>query len=221
MGFLPQASTYAGQIDNLIIGLAIVVGFWFFACEGLFFWMIWKFRARPGVKTEYWEGHEKKIKNWITYPHLLVLFCDVFIVWGSIVVWSNVKQQLPEPDSTIRITGQQWAWTFQHPGPDNELDTDDDIFTIDELYVEVEKTYHFLLESRDVLHSFSVPVFRLKQDALPGRSITGWFKATQTGEWDVQCAELCGIGHGMMAARIFIQDANQHAAWVAGTSTTP
>ena len=221
MGFLPQASSYAGQIDNLILGLAIVVGFWFFACEGLFFWMIWKFRARPGVKTEYWEGHEKKIKNWITYPHLLVLFCDVFIVWGSIVVWSNVKQQLPEPDSTIRITGQQWAWTFQHPGPDNELDTDDDIFTIDELYVEVEKTYHFLLESRDVLHSFSVPVFRLKQDALPGRSITGWFKATQTGEWDVQCAELCGIGHGMMAARIFIQDANQHAAWVAGTSTTP
>ncbi len=221
MGFLPQASTYAGQIDNLVIGLAIVVGFWFFACEALFFWMIWKFRARPGVKTEYWEGHEKKIKNWITYPHLLVLVCDVFIVWGSIVVWSNVKQQLPEPDSTIRITGQQWAWTFQHPGPDNELDTDDDIFTIDELYVEVEKTYHFLLESRDVLHSFSVPVFRLKQDALPGRSITGWFKPTQTGEWDVQCAELCGIGHGMMAARIFIQDANQHAAWVAGTSTTP
>jgi len=221
MGFLPQASTYAGQIDNLIIGLAIVVGFWFFACEALFFWMIWKFRARPGVKTEYWEGHEKKIKNWITYPHLLVLVCDVFIVWGSIVVWSNVKQQLPEADSTIRITGQQWAWTFQHPGPDNELDTDDDIFTIDELYVEVEKTYHFLLESRDVLHSFSAPVFRLTQDALSGRSITGWFKPTQTGEWDVQCAELCGIGHGMMAARIFIQDANQHAAWVAGTSTTP
>ena len=222
MDFLPQASTYASSIDNLIIGVGIVVGFWFVACQGLFFWMIWKFRARPGVKSEYWEGHEKKIKRWITIPHLLVLVCDVFIVIGSIQVWSKVKQVLPEADSTIRIIGQQWAWTFQHPGPDNELDTGDDIFTIDELYVEVEKTYHFKLEARDVLHSFSVPVFRLKQDALPGRSITGWFKPTLTGEFDVQCAEICGIGHGMMAARIFIQDANQHAAWVAGTtSTTP
>jgi len=219
--FLVQASSYAADIDGLILLVAVLVGFWFFACEGIFFWLIWKFRARPGVKSEYWEGHEKKINRWITIPHLLVLVCDVFIVIGSIQVWSKVKQVLPEADSTIRIIGQQWAWTFQHPGPDNELDTDDDIFTIDELYVEVEKTYHFKLEARDVIHSFSVPVFRLKQDALPGRSITGWFKPTLTGEFDVQCAEICGIGHGMMAARIFIQDANQHAAWVAGTSTTP
>ena len=93
MDFLPQASTYASSIDNLIIGVGIVVGIWFFLCQGLFFWMIWKFRARPGVKTEYWEGHEKKIKNWITYPHLLVLVCDVFIVWGSIAVWYEVKQK--------------------------------------------------------------------------------------------------------------------------------
>jgi len=83
----------------------------------------------------------------------------------------------------------------------------------------VEKTYHFRLESRDVLHSFSVPVFRLKQDAIPGRSITGWFQPTLTGEYSVQCAEICGIGHGVMAARIHIEDANQHATWVAGNST--
>jgi len=218
---IDQASTYAADIDNLILFVGVIVGFWFVAVQGMFFWLIWRFRAKPGVKSQYVTGDEKHLKKWITYPHLLVLVCDVFIVWGSVVVWYNVKQSLPEADSTIRIIGQQWAWTFQHPGPDNELDTDDDIFTIDELYVEVEKTYHFKLEARDVLHSFSVPVFRLKQDALPGRSITGWFKPTLTGEFDVQCAELCGIGHGMMAARIFIQDANQHAAWVAGSSTTP
>jgi cytochrome c oxidase subunit 2 len=220
--FLVQASSYAADIDGLILLVGVLVGFWFIACEGIFFWLIWKFRARPGVKSEYWEGHEKKIARWITIPHLLVLVCDIFIVIGSVQVWSKVKQVLPEADSTIRVIGQQWAWTFQHPGPDNELDTGDDIFTVDDLYVEVEKTYHFKLEARDVLHSFSVPVFRLKQDALPGRSITGWFKPTLTGEFDVQCAEICGIGHGVMAARIFIQDANQHAAWVAGTtSTTP
>jgi cytochrome c oxidase subunit 2 len=220
--FLIQASTYAADIDGLILLVGVLVGFWFVACEGIFFWLIWKFRARPGVKSEYLTGSEKKIRRWISIPHLLVLVCDVFIVIGSIQVWYKVKQQLPEADSTIRVTGQQWAWTFQHPGPDNELDTADDIVTIGELYVEVEKTYHFQLQAVDVLHSFSVPVFRLKQDAVPGRSITGWFQPTVTGEFDIQCAEICGIGHGMMAARIFIQDANQHAAWVAGIpSTTP
>ncbi len=221
--YLAQMSTYAGSIDGLILLVAVLVGFWFFAAEGMLFWLVWKFRERPGQKSQYLTGTEHHIKRWITWPHALVLVCDVFIVIGSIRVWNEVKQTLPEPDSTIRIIGQQWAWTFQHPGPDNELDTPDDIFTVDALHIEVETVYHFKLESRDVLHSFSVPVFRIKQDALPGRSITGWFEATMTGEHDIQCAEICGIGHGVMAARIFIEDAGQHAAWVAANSnsTTP
>lgn len=220
---LAQASTYAASIDNLILLVAVLVGVWFFLAEGIFFWLIWKFRAKPGEKSQYLTGKEKHIKKWITIPHALVLVCDVFIVIGAVRVWYNVKQQLPEPDSTIRVIGQQWAWTFQHPGADNELDTSDDIFTVNDLHVEVEKTYHFQLQSRDVLHSFSVPVFRLKQDAIPGRSITGWFTPTETGEYDVQCAEICGIGHGVMAARIHIEDANTHAAWISSASaaTTP
>jgi cytochrome c oxidase subunit 2 len=78
----------------------------------------------------------------------------------------------------------------------------------------VGKTYHFQLESRDVLHDFSVPVFRLKQDAIPGRVITGWFKATKTGDYDIQCAEICGIGHGLMAGRIHVESSGEHAAWM-------
>ena len=66
-----------------------------------------------------------------------------------------------------------------------------------------------------MLHSFSVPVFRLKQDAIPGRVITGWFTPSKTGTWDVQCAEICGIGHGLMGARIYIETAEQHTAWMA------
>jgi cytochrome c oxidase subunit 2 len=216
--YLIQASTYAGSIDGLIMLVGVLVGFWFLAAEGIFFWLIWKFRARPGGKSQYLTGKEKHIKRWITIPHALVLICDVFIIIGSVRVWYNVKQQLPEADATIRVIGQQWAWTFQHPGPDDELDTADDIFMVDELHVEVDRTYHFRLESRDVVHSFSVPVFRLKQDAIPGRAITGWFRPTVTGEFDVQCAEICGIGHGVMAARISIEDANQHAAWVSAAS---
>ena len=219
---LIQGSTYASDIDGIILLIGLLVGFWFLAAEGVFFWLIWKFRAKPGEKSQYLTGKEKHIEKWITGPHLAVLVCDVLIVVGSVRVWYNVKQQLPEPDSTIRVIGQQWAWTFQHPGADNELDTGDDIFTVGDLHVEAEKTYHFQLQSRDVLHSFSVPVF-LKQDAIPGRSITGWFTPTQTGEFDVQCAEICGIGHGVMAARIHIEDANTHAAWISSASaaTTP
>lgn len=218
--FLVQASTYAGSIDGIIMLVFVLVGFWFLAAEGVFFWLIWKFRERPGGKSQYLTGKEKHVKRWVTIPHALVLVCDVFIIIGSVRVWYDVKQQLPEADSTVRVIGQQWAWTFQHPGPDNTLDTSDDIFTVGDLHVEVDKTYHFRLESRDVVHSFSVPVFRLKQDAVPGRSITGWFRPTETGEYDVQCAEICGIGHGVMAARIHIEDENQHADWVAENSTS-
>ncbi|MEM7417818.1 MAG: cytochrome C oxidase subunit II [Gemmatimonadota bacterium] len=220
---LIQGSTYAADIDQLIFWIGVCVGLWFLAAQGIFFWLIWKFRAKPGEKSQYLTGKEQHVKRWITIPHGLVLVCDVFIVWGAINVWSNVKQQLPEADSEIRVIGQQWAWTFQHPGADNELDTADDIFTVDELHVEVDRVYHFKLESRDVLHSFSVPVWRIKQDAIPGRSITGWFEPTVTGEYGVQCTEICGIGHGVMAARVFIEDANQHAAWISAASaaTTP
>jgi cytochrome c oxidase subunit 2 len=218
---MEQLSTYAADIDNVILLIAVLTGFWLIAAEGMFFWLIWKFRAKPGVKSQYLEGHEKHVKKWITWPHALVLVCDVFIIVGAVQVWYNVKQRLPEPDYQIRVIGQQWAWTFQHPGADNELDTGDDIFTVDELHVEVDQVYHFLLESRDVLHSFSVPAFRIKQDAVPGRQITGWFEATgTTGEEGhlIQCTEICGIGHGVMAARIYIEDSDQHQAWIQSTS---
>jgi cytochrome c oxidase subunit 2 len=215
---LEQLSTYAGQIDFVILVIAVLTGFWLIAAEVMFFGLIMKFRAKPGVKSQYLEGHEKHVKKWITWPHAAVLVCDVVIVFFAVQAWYNVKQRLPEADSTIRIIGQQWAWTFQHPGTDNELDTADDIFTVDELHVEVDRTYHFLLEARDVVHSFSVPVFRIKQDAVPGRSITGWFEATGTGEYDIQCTEICGIGHGVMAARIHIEDSSAHAAWIQSAS---
>jgi len=212
---IQQASSYAHSIDGLILLVAVLVGFWFFLAEGVFFWLIWRFRARPGVKSQYITGKEKHLKRWITIPHALVLVCDVFIIIGAVHVWYNVKQHLPEADATVRVIGQQWAWIFQHPGLDNELDTGDDIWTTDDLYVAADRTYHFQLQSRDVLHDFSVPVFRLKQDAVPGRTITGWFRPTKTGTFDIQCAEICGIGHGVMAGRIHVQQVDEHAAWIA------
>jgi cytochrome c oxidase subunit 2 len=214
--YVAAVSTYAKDIDDLIVLIAVLVGFWFFLCEGVFFWLIVKFRAKEGVRSEYITGDEKDLKRWITIPHFLVLFCDIFILWGAIQVWTDVKQRLPEnPYQTVRIIGQQWAWSFVHAGADGKLDTADDIKTVDKMHIVANKPYIYELEARDVLHSFSVPVFRLKQDAIPGRVIRGWFEATESGEWDIQCAEICGVGHGVMAGRIVIETEEQHAAWVA------
>ena len=211
---VPAASSYAADIDALFTLIFVFVGFWLILCEGLFFWLIWRFRKKEGARGQYITGELKSETRWITYPHLLVLVCDLFIVVGAVKVWYDVKQYLPPAEETVRIVSQQWAWTFVHAGPDGLLGTTDDITKVNELHVQVDRTYHYKLESTDVLHSFSVPVFRLKQDAVPGRVITGWFKPTQAGEWDIQCAEICGIGHGLMGARIYIETPAQHAAWL-------
>lgn len=212
---LPSASSFAGEVDWLVWLITVLAGFWFVVAEVLLFWLIFRFRARKGHQAHDVVGkQEKLIKRWVTIPHLLILACDVVIIVAAIRVWVHIKQTLPPADATVRVIGQQWAWTFEHPGPDGRLDTADDIRTSDELHVEVGKTYHFRLEATDVLHSFSIPVFRLKQDAIPGRVNTGWFRPTKTGSFDIQCAEICGIGHGVMAARIHVQSAGQHALWM-------
>ena len=216
--YVVAASSYAKDIDSLFDFMFWLVGFWFVLAEGVFFYLIFRFRAKKGVQGEYITGEKKSEMRWISWPHYLVLACDVVIVIMAVKVWMHVKQELPEADATVRVIGQQWAWSFVHPGPDGKLDTADDIETVDELRLEVNKTYHFRLSARDVLHSFSVPVFRLKQDAIPGREIVGWFKPIKTGTFDIQCAEMCGIGHGLMPARVVIEDAAQHAAWVAEQS---
>ncbi|MFT5441454.1 MAG: cytochrome c oxidase subunit 2 [Myxococcota bacterium] len=216
--FLPALSTYAGDIDFIIDLIFWLVGFWFILSEGVFFWLIFRYKKKEGVKAEYITGELPEHKRWITIPHFLVLFCDIFILYYAIVAWYEVKQNLPDPDATVRIIGQQWAWTFVHEGPDGVLDTADDIKEINELHISVDTLYNYKLESKDVMHSFSVPVFRLKQDALPGRIITGWWEATGVGEYMIQCTEICGVGHGLMGARIFIESKEQHAAWIADKS---
>jgi cytochrome c oxidase subunit II len=211
--YVESASTYAGDIDGVILWILAIVGFWFLLAQAVFFGLIFKFMAKPGVKAQYISGEKAHEKRWVALPHYATLVFDVIIVVMAVKVWHEVKINLPQADSTVRVIAQQWAWTFVHPGPDNQLDTPDDISVVDELHVEMGKTYHFELTSRDVLHSFSVPVFRLKQDAIPGRIIKGWFNATHTGQFDIQCTEICGIGHGIMPARIVIESDSQHRLW--------
>lgn len=214
MGMMEQASSFAGDIDQVILIIAVLAGFWFILAELVLFYFCFKFRRRDGQPAQYISGEEKHQKRWIKIPHDLILVCDIVILIFAIRVWYNIKQDLPPADETIGVIGHQWAWRFVHPGLDKQLGTEDDIETVDELHVKVDTTYHFKLESADVLHSFSIPVFRLKQDAVPGRVVTGWFRPTKTGEFDFQCAEMCGIGHGIMAARVVIETPEQHDQWL-------
>jgi cytochrome c oxidase subunit 2 len=219
--YVTAASTYARDIDNLILLVGLIVGVFFLAAQIIFFWLIVKFRARPGVRGQYVTGEEAHHKKWIAYPHYLVLVFDVIILVAALRVWHQVKIDMPDTQETVRVVAQQWAWTFTQAGPDGQLDTPDDIRSVDELNLQVNRRYRYELHSKDVLHSFSVPAFRLKQDAVPGRIIAGWFEPTIVGEFDIQCAEICGIGHGLMPARVRIRSAADHAAWMASAGPMP
>jgi cytochrome c oxidase subunit II len=219
--YLPAASSFAGDIDGIITLVAVLVGFWGVLAEVVLLGLVIAYRKKDGQSAEYITGEQKQQKAWVAYPHYLVLACDILIIFAAVRVWYNVEQKLPPADDTVRVIGQQWAWTFVHAGADRKLDTPDDIFTSDELHVRINTVYHYKLEATDVLHSFSVPVFRLKHDAIPGRVITGWFEPTKTGVYDIQCTEMCGIGHGLMPARIVIESAAEHAAWIAKHTPAP
>ena len=208
------ASTYAGDIDRLFDVITLLVMLPFSVAVYLFFSFILRFRAKDGEKAMYITGTEHRYMKWIHRAHFPVLTFDLIIVVMAVNVWYDVKQDLPEKESEVRVIAQQWAWTFVHPGADNTMGTADDITKVNELHVSTDTLYHYKLEALDVLHNFSVPVFRLKQDAIPGRVITGWFEPTVTGEYDIQCAEICGVGHGLMPARIHISSPEDYAAWV-------
>jgi cytochrome c oxidase subunit 2 len=218
VSYVKVASSYAADIDFLVVLIAVLVLVPFVIAEILLIGFVLKFRKKEGTKAAYITGEDPKHKKWISIPHYIILAFDVIIIIFAVRVWVDVKQDLPKADRVIAVEGRQWAWNFNHPGPDGELGTNDDIRATNKLHVEVDKVYHFKLTSIDVMHDFSVPVFRLKQDAIPGREITGWFKATKTGEHDIQCAEMCGIGHGLMSARIVIQNAKDHDAWLRANS---
>lgn len=209
-----EASSFAPEIDHVIDLIFWIVLFWFLLAEFVLFYFIIRYRRQKSPKAEYVSGEKHKHTKFIHWSHYAVIFCDLFILYFAAMAWYHVKQELPTADRTIRVVGQQWAWKFVDPSLDNQLDTDDDIVTMDELHLEVNQVYHFKLESKDVIHNFAVPVFRLKQDVIPGRVITGWVMPTKAGEFDIQCSQMCGLGHGIMGAKLVVETKEQHREWL-------
>jgi cytochrome c oxidase subunit II len=135
---------------------------------------------------------------------------------------------VPTPDLTVKATGKQWYWSYAYPDNGNfEFDSlivaDKDLkpgdlrlLTVDnELVVPVNKVVHVLVTGADVIHSFAVPSFGLKIDAVPGRINETWFKATMTGVFHGQCSQLCGKDHSFMPITVRVVNDNDFTAWVA------
>ena len=115
----------------------------------------------------------------------------------------------------IEVTAQQWAWTFRYAGADGRFDTPDDIVTLNELHVPVATPIYLKLRSKDVVHSFYLPNFRTKIDAVPGSTTRLWFQTRAPGQYEIGCAQHCGVSHYKMRAQLFATDADEFQRWLA------
>lgn len=211
LSWLPEnASTYAGEIDRIFYIIYYITGVAFLLVTFLMIYFLIKYRAKPGVKAVYSHGNTAMELTWTAIP--AAIFIVLFLVSQS--TWAKVKQFAPESDTEVRLTAKQFAWEFLYPGPDGKFDTDDDFQNDGELHVPVNKPVRVYLRATDVIHSFFVPVLRLKQDAVPGREILSWFEATKTGRFEIPCAELCGPGHSGMKGWLNVLSEEEYTAWL-------
>lgn len=212
LSYLPYTlSSFAADIDGVIRFVYIICGVWLFVAEVVLFALIWAGRGR--ASAGWVPGTGWRAASWVLGPVALVLVCDFAIEADAAPVWEHVKIDLPESDFHVKITARQFAWVYAYPGADGQLDTPDDIVT-NELHVPVDTPVRFHLEAADVLHAFYVPELRLKQDAVPGRSIEGWFDANKEGTYEVACAEICGRGHTRMASTLVVASRSAVDSWL-------
>ncbi|HVV17263.1 MAG TPA: cytochrome c oxidase subunit II [Polyangia bacterium] len=202
----PQSSTMAPEIDHLhffVIGTTMVGA----AAVGLLavYWVI-KYRAPEGAPL--WSPTPAPATpTWLELMlggGLLTLFC----VWWFIGYMQYVHLRVsPENALDVYVTAKQWMWKFAYA---------DGQSSVSSLYVPTGRPIRVLLTSRDVIHSFFVPDFRIKQDAVPGRYTTAWFEVTEPGVHQVLCAEYCGTGHSVMRGQVVALDPADYARWLAG-----
>ena len=211
--WLPDAgSTFAGPIDTLFLAILIITGIALVLVEvGLVTFVI-RYRGRPGRKAFYTHGSTRAEVIWTAIPAVTMVALGLI----SNHYWVLIKDKKSVPPNAYRlgVHAKQFEWQVTYPGPDEKLGTSDDFTVRNQLHVIVNQPTAVDLTAEDVIHSFFVPEWRLKQDAVPGMHITAWFEATKTGEFELGCAELCGMGHYRMRARVFVHTPDEYKAWV-------
>jgi cytochrome c oxidase subunit 2 len=209
----PAASTFAGPIDGLFLAILIITGIALVIVEVGLVWFVVKYRGRPGRKAFYTHGSTRAEVIWSAIPAVTVV--GLGIVSNHYWVQIKGRDSVPPNAYAVIVHGKQFEWQVTYAGPDGQLGTGDDFTVRNQLHIPVDRPTLVHLSSEDVIHSFFVPEFRLKQDAVPGMEISVWFQATKTGEYEIGCAELCGMGHYRMRARVFVQTPEEFAAWMA------
>jgi len=211
MAYLPlfpeAASTMAKDVDALFLFLVAVSGFFALLIAALVVYFSIRYRRRSrDERPEAIEGSLKLELLWTVIPFGLTL---IMFVWGATLF---VRLSKPPPDAIeVFVVGKQWMWKIQHLEGRRE---------INELHVPVGRPIKLTMTSEDVIHSFYVPAFRIKQDVLPNRYTTTWFEATKPGRYHLFCAEYCGTEHSGMVGSIVVMEPSEYEEWLGGGGAT-
>jgi len=202
----PSASTIADKYDALFWFMVVscgLIAFGVFTCMVVF---AVKFRRRPGNEVACQiSGSWKLETTWTLIPGGLAM---IPFFWGATIYLDMARP--PDDALEIYIVAKQWMWKAEHPEGQSE---------IDELHVPIGRPIKLTMTSQDVIHSFSVPDFRIKADVLPERYTTTWFQATRPGAYHLFCAEYCGTEHSRMIGRVIAMQPADYAAWLDGGPT--
>ncbi len=239
----PDISTHGHKMDSLINILHWFMGALFVGWGVFFVYCLVNFRQRPGHAAKYEPIKAKPSK----YTEIAVVAFEAFLLLGlSIPIWASVKQS-PVTNETgalrIRVVAEQFAWNFHYPGPDGQFGlTSPDLVNLatnpvgydkagngaddvvsGEMHIPENRDVIVEISSKDVIHSFAIPVLRVKQDAIPGMRIPVWFKAKEKseGRYQVACAQLCGNNHYKMLAPMVVESQQKFDAWIAEKSKPP
>ncbi|HXF04461.1 MAG TPA: cytochrome c oxidase subunit II [Blastocatellia bacterium] len=232
--WFPESISEHGQDLDGQFALTIgVIGVAFILAQLALGYFVLRYRARGSERASYWHDNPKLEVAWTVVTAIVFVGLSVL----SQRIWAKVHLTEPSADAVpIEVTGQQFVWNIRYPGPDgkfgrtkpeliNDVDnpvgldlTDpaarDDIVTVNRMAIPVNRDIRLILRSKDVIHSFWVPWLRLKQDTVPGLAITIHFKATKIGEYEIACAELCGLGHHRMRGFLSVQSESDFQRWL-------
>jgi cytochrome c oxidase subunit 2 len=197
-----RASTTAGSVDALFIFLVALSALMSLAIFTMITVFAVRYRRRRGVASEQIEGSTALEVTWSVIP--LFIFVVIF-VWGAVIYF---KERTPPRGATeVYVVAKQWMWKLQHEEGQRE---------INQLHVPLGRDVKLILTSQDVIHSFYVPAFRIKQDVLPGRYTTAWFHPTRAGTYHLFCAEYCGSQHSGMIGQVVVLEPAQYENWLSG-----
>ncbi len=199
---LPRgAATHAGEMDGLFMFITWLTVFFFFFNGGLIFYAVRRWRRRSDKEVTPHITHDTRLELvWSLIPLAVVMLIFLWGFKGYVKAWVA-----PNESMEIIATGKKWVWEFEYP---------DGTRTLNDLHVPLNRPVKLVLTSEDVIHSFYIPEFRLKRDAIPGRYTELWFTATEPGIKQVYCTEYCGKGHSDMLARIFVDTPEQYETFL-------